>query len=174
MGLVHNTAYTTKVDDITDATLESCNIENGALARTSTGLYMGHNGSNVKIYPQEFSASDISGEDLTVNNFTITGGITRNVTTITSGRTLTASDNVVFTNFSTEQTVTLPSASENEGVEYIIRARTNTSKCVVSRSGSDKIDDGGLENTIDISADKSRTLISDGISTWYSTNDTGQ
>lgn len=169
MGLVHNTAYTTKVDDITDDILESCNIENGALARTTTGLYMGHGAGNVKIYPQVGSS-----EDVTVNNFTITGGITRNVTTITSGRTLTASDNVVFTNFSTEQTVTLPLASENEGVEYIIRARTNTSKCVVSRSGSDKIDDGGLENTIDISADKSRTLISDGISTWYSTNDTGQ
>jgi len=52
MGLIHNTAYKTKVDDITDAELSSCNIEDGALARTTTGLYMGHNGSNVKIYPQ--------------------------------------------------------------------------------------------------------------------------
>jgi len=52
MAAIHNTSYKTKVDDITDAELSSCNIENGALVRTSTGLYMGHNGSNVKVYPQ--------------------------------------------------------------------------------------------------------------------------
>ena len=166
---IKNTAFTTKIDDTTDAIRTSEATEHGALLRTETGIWAHHDNTHVKLYPQTGS-----GEDVTVNNFTITGGITRNVTTITSGRTLTASDNVIFTNFSTEQTLTLPSASENEGVEYIIRARTNTSKCVVSRSGSDKIDDGGLENTIDISADKARTLISDGISTWYSTNDTGQ
>lgn len=157
MGLVHNTAYTTKVDDITDATLESCNIENGALARTSTGLYMGHAGSNVRIYPQ------IGGK----------GGSYESVETLTSGRVLTTDDHVIFTNFSTEQTVTLPTATGNKGVEYIIRARTNSEKCILSRSGSDKIDDGGLENTIDINPDKSRTLISDGNNTWYVVTSTG-
>jgi len=157
MGLVHNTAYKTKVDDATDAILSGCAIENGALVRTSTGLYMGHGSSNVRIYPQ------IGG----------VGGSYQSVETITSGRTLTNSDHVIFTNFSSEQTVTLPTASGNKGVEYIIRARHSSSKCVLSRSGYDKIDDGGLENTIDINADKSRTLISDGDSTWYVVTSTG-
>ena len=157
MGLVHNTAYKTKVDDITDAELTSCNIEDGALARTTTGLYMGHDGSNVKIYPQLGS----------------TGAVYENVETITTGRTLTTSDHVIFTNFSSESTVTLPTAAGNKGKEYIIRARTNSEKCVLSRSSTDKIDDGGLENTIDINADKSRTIISDGTSTWYVVTSTG-
>lgn len=164
-----NTAFKAKIDDTTDAVRTSENLEHGALLRTETGIWAHHDNIHVRLYPQVGS-----GEDVTVNNFTIEGGLKRNVTTLTTGRILTDDDNVVFTNFATEQTVTLPLASENEGVEYIIRARTNTSKCVVSRSGSDNIDDGGLETTIDISADKSRTLISDGISTWYSTNDTGQ
>jgi hypothetical protein len=157
MALVHNTAYKTKVDDTTDAVISNCAIENGALARTSTGLYMGHGGENVKIYPQMGSA----------------GGVYEDVETLTTGRTLTTSDHVIFTNFSSESTVTLPTASSNKGKEYIIRARTNSSKCVLSRSGSDKIDDGGLENTIDINPDKSRTLISDGSSTWYVVTSTG-
>lgn len=157
MGLTHNTAYKTKVDDITDVELSSCNIEDGALARTTTGLYMGHGGSNVKIYPQLGS----------------TGAVYENVETITTGRTLTTSDHVIFTNFSSESTVTLPTAAGNKGKEYIIRARTNSEKCVLSRSSTDKIDDGGLENTIDINADKSRTLISDGTSTWYVVTSTG-
>jgi hypothetical protein len=110
MGLVHNTAYTTKVDDITDDTLESCNIENGALARTTTGLYMGHGSGNVRIYPQ------LGGK----------GGYYESVETLTSGRALTTDDHIIFTNFSTEQTVTLPLATGNKGVEYIIRARTNS------------------------------------------------
>lgn len=157
MALIHNTQYRVKVDDDTDVEMAGCSIENGALVRTPTGLYMGHGGSNVKIYPQLGS----------------TGAVYENVETITSGRTLTTSDHVIFTNFSSESTVTLPTASGNKGKEYIIRARTASSKCVVSRSGTDKIDDGGLENTIDINADKSRTLISDGTSTWYVVTSTG-
>ena len=164
-----NTAFKTKIDDTTDAIRLSENTEHGALLRTETGIWAHHDDTHVKLYPQVGS-----GEDVTVNNFTISGGVKRNVVTLTSGRTLTASDNVVFTNFSSEQTLTLPLASENEGVEYIIRARKNSSKCVLSRSGSDKIDDGALENTIDINESKARTVISDGASTWYCTNDIGQ
>lgn len=157
MALIHNTQYRVKVDDDTDNEMAGCAIENGALVRTPTGLYMGHGGSNVKIYPQLGS----------------TGAVYENVETIASGRTLTTSDHVIFTNFSSESTVTLPLASGNKGKEYIIRARTSSQKCVLSRSGSDKIDDGGLQNTIDINADKSRTLISDGTSTWYVVTSTG-
>lgn len=154
---IKNTAFTTKIDDTTDAIRVSENLEHGALLRTETGIWAHHNDVHVKIYPQLGS----------------TGAVYENVETITSGRTLTTDDHVIFTNFGSEQTVTLPTASGNKGKEYIIRARTNSEKCVLSRSGSDKIDDGGLENTIDINADKSRTLISDGTSTWYVVTSTG-
>lgn len=146
-----NTAFKSKIDDTTDAIRTSENLEHGALLRTESGIWAHHNDTHVKLYPQLGS----------------TGAVYENVETITSGRTLTTSDHIIFTNFSTERTVTLPTASGNKGKEYIIRARTNSEKCVLSRSGSDKIDDGGLENTIDINSDKSRTLISDGTSTWY-------
>ena len=52
-----NTAYKIKVDNISDNYLSECNIEDGSLVRTYTGLYMGHNGENVRVYPQ-------SGESL--------------------------------------------------------------------------------------------------------------
>ena len=52
MGLIHNTSYRVKVDDDTDNELSGCSIEDGALVRTPTGLYMGHNGENVVVYPQ--------------------------------------------------------------------------------------------------------------------------
>ncbi len=52
MATIHNTAYRVKVDDDTNAELNSSAIENGALVRTSTGLYMGHNNENVVVYPQ--------------------------------------------------------------------------------------------------------------------------
>ena len=129
---------------------------------------MGHGEGNVKIYPQVGS-----GEDVTVNNFTVTGGVNYNVRTIDSATTLGADDHVIFVNDNNQVNITLPLAATYEGKEYIIRTRTNSEKAVVSRSGSDKIDDGGLENSIDINADKSRTLISDGSSTWYVVTSTG-
>ena len=156
MALTHNTSYKTKVDDISDDTLENCSIENGALVRTSTGLYMGHGSSNVKIYPQ------------------LGGGIDRKVETISADKTLGENDHVIFVNATSDIDITLPLAATYAGKEYIIRTRTNSNKAVLTRSGSDKIDDGGLENTVDISGDKARTVISDGVSTWYSVNDTGQ
>lgn len=163
-----NSAFKVKIENVTDEHRVSCNTEEGALMRTPTGIYAHHGGEHVKIYPQAGS-----GTDVTVNNFTIEGGVNYNVRTITSGITLAENDHVIFTNFSTETNVTLPLASSYEGKEYIIRARHNSEKCVLQRSGSDKIDDGGLENSIDINADKSRTLISDGSSTWYVVTSTG-
>lgn len=162
MSLIHNTSYKTKIDDITDDELSNCNIENGAVVRTATGIYCGHGGENVRIYPQIGSSVDVE-----VNNITFNGGVTRNVTTITTGRTLTETDHIVFVNFNSEQNITLPSASANEGKEYVIRTRHNSSKAVVQRSGSDIIDDGGSETSIDVNGDKARTLISDGVSRWY-------
>jgi hypothetical protein len=154
---VKNTAFKSKIDDTTDAIRLSEKTEHGALLRTESGIWAHHDNTHVKLYPQVGSK----------------GGVYESVETITTGRTLTTDDHVIFTNFSSEQTVTLPLASGNKGKEFIVRARTNSSKCVLSRSGSNKIDDGGLENTIDINADKSRTLISDGNSTWYVVTSTG-
>ena len=153
-----NTAFKAKIDDTTDAVRTSENTEHGALLRTETGIWAHHDNIHVKIYPQQGSK----------------GGRYEQVETLTTARDLTTDDHVIFTNFSTESTVNLPTASGNKGVEFIIRARTGSGKCVVSRSGTDKIDDGGLENTIDISADKSRTLICDGSSTWYCIDNIGQ
>ena len=152
-----NSSFTVKIEDVTDLHRAACNTENGALVRTPSGIYAHHAGEHVKIYPQ----------------FGSTGAVYQNVETLTSGRALTTEDHVIFTNFSTEQNLTLPTASGNKGKEYIIRARHNSQKCVLQRSGSDKIDDGGLENSIDINADKSRTLVSDGTSTWYVVTSTG-
>ena len=151
MSTVHNTAYAIKIDNMTDAIRTSGATEDGALVRTSTGIYAHHGGEHVRIYPQLGS----------------TGAVYENVETLTSGRTLTTTDHVIFTNFSSEQNVTLPTASGNKGKEYIIRARTGTSKCVVQRSGSDTIDDGSSETSIDVNGDKGRILISDGVSRWY-------
>ena len=53
MSTVHNTAYRVKVDDDTDAELAGSAVEDGALVRTDSGLYMGHNGQNVVVYPQD-------------------------------------------------------------------------------------------------------------------------
>ena len=171
MGFIHNTSYKTKVDDITDSELSSCNIENGALVRTPTGLYMGHGEGNVKIYPQVGS-----GEDMTVNNFTIGGGLTFKVETISTDKTLDGNDLVIFVNKSSggDLNITLPLASSSEGKVYIIRTRKNSEDAVVTRSGSDQIDDGALENSITVAEAKSRMLISDGISTWYAVDNIGQ
>lgn len=165
---IKNTAFTTKIDDTTDAVRLSENLEHGALLRTETGIWAHHDNTHVKLYPQTGSS-----EDVTVNNFTVTGGVNYNVRTIDSAITLDGDDHVIFVNDTSQVNITLPLAASYEGKEYIIRTRHNSEKAVLSRSGSDKIDDGGLENSIDINADKSRTLISDGINTWYVVTSTG-
>jgi len=47
-----NTSYRVHVQDTTEAEVSSVNIENGAMLRTDSALYMGHNGENVVVYPQ--------------------------------------------------------------------------------------------------------------------------
>ena len=47
-----NTSYRVHVQDTTEAEVSSVNIENGAMMRTDSALYMGHNGENVIVYPQ--------------------------------------------------------------------------------------------------------------------------
>lgn len=52
MSTTKNTSYRVHVQDTTEAEVSSVNIENGAMLRTDSALYMGHNGENVVVYPQ--------------------------------------------------------------------------------------------------------------------------
>ena len=47
-----NTAYRVHVEDVNQSVVDNVNIENGAMLRTDSALYMGHNGQNVVVYPQ--------------------------------------------------------------------------------------------------------------------------
>ena len=52
MPTSNNTSYRVHVQDTNQAEVDSVNIENGAMLRTSDALYMGHNSENVIVYPQ--------------------------------------------------------------------------------------------------------------------------
>lgn len=52
MSTTKNTSYRVHVQDTTQSEVDSVNIENGAMLRTDSALYMGHNGQNVIVYPQ--------------------------------------------------------------------------------------------------------------------------
>jgi hypothetical protein len=57
MPTIKNTSYKVHVQDTDQAEVDSVNIENGAMLRTDDALYMGHNGSNVIVYPQGGTSS---------------------------------------------------------------------------------------------------------------------
>lgn len=50
--MVRNTSYKVHVQRETDANISEVNIEQGAMMVSDTGLYMGYNGENVRVYPQ--------------------------------------------------------------------------------------------------------------------------
>jgi len=50
--MVRNTSYKVHVQRETDAKIADVNIEQGAMMVSDTGLYMGYNGENVRVYPQ--------------------------------------------------------------------------------------------------------------------------
>jgi len=50
--MAKNTAYRVHVEDVSQSVVDNVNIENGAMLRTDSALYMGHNGQNVVVYPQ--------------------------------------------------------------------------------------------------------------------------
>lgn len=56
MSTTKNTSYRVHVQDTTESEVSSVNIENGAMLRTDNALYMGHNGQNVVVYPQNLGA----------------------------------------------------------------------------------------------------------------------
>jgi hypothetical protein len=57
--MAKNTSYKVHVQRQTDAEIADVNIEQGAMMVSDTGLYMGYNGSNVKIYPATAPLSDL-------------------------------------------------------------------------------------------------------------------
>ena len=54
-----NTSYKVHIESCTDERIEEVNIEQGALMVSETGLYMGHNGENVRVYPQSASSQGL-------------------------------------------------------------------------------------------------------------------
>jgi hypothetical protein len=54
----YNTSYKVHVGRATDQEIQSVNIEQGAMMVSDSGLYMGYNGENVRIYPQSATASN--------------------------------------------------------------------------------------------------------------------
>jgi len=80
MATTKNTSYRVHVQDTTESEVSSVNIENGAMLRTDSALYMGHNGSNVVVYPQ--------------NVITVNGWARYDDTEYTSSNKLTLSDGV--------------------------------------------------------------------------------
>lgn len=52
MATTKNTSYRVHVQDTDQTEVDAVNIENGAMLRTDDALYMGHNNSNVIVYPQ--------------------------------------------------------------------------------------------------------------------------
>jgi len=75
-----NTSYRVHVEDVSQSVVGNVNIENGAMMRTDSALYMGHNGSNVVVYPQ--------------NVITVNGWARYDDTEYTSSNKLTLSDGV--------------------------------------------------------------------------------
>jgi len=55
--MTKNTAYRVHVEDVNQSVVDNVNIENGAMLHTDTALYMGHNGQNVVVYPQNGTTS---------------------------------------------------------------------------------------------------------------------
>lgn len=56
-----NTAYRVHVEDVEQSVVDNVNIENGAMLRTDDALYMGHNNTNVIVYPQNLGATQNLG-----------------------------------------------------------------------------------------------------------------
>ena len=82
--------------------------------------------------------------------------------------TLLTTDCVVVFDFSSLKVVTLPLASDNAGKGFILRGEDGSDTCRLTKSGSDKVsDDSGDQDYVEINANKARTIVSDGVDTWY-------
>ena len=107
MPTTKNTSYRVHIQDTTEAEVSSVNIENGAMLRTDSALYMGHNGTNVVVYPQDVTT--IGGwarYDDTVytssNKLTLTAD-TEVVAPNNGGNVVRSHSSIVFYNSSTQK-----------------------------------------------------------------------
>ena len=86
MNTTRNTSYKVHVQRETDAEINAVNIEQGAMMVSDTGLYMGYNGENVRIYPQSGVGSGLGwvryddGVYTAENKLTITNGVETTLT----------------------------------------------------------------------------------------------
>jgi len=80
MSNIYNSAYKVHVEHTDITEVNSVNIEDGAMLHTEGGLYMGHNGQNVVVYPQ--------------NVITVNGWVRYDDTEYTSSNKLSLADGV--------------------------------------------------------------------------------
>ena len=96
------------------------------------------------------------------------GGPSYPFKSITDTYTILEDDCVLVFDFPSLKVVTLPLAASYPGKVLILRGEDGSDTCRLTRSGSDNVNDNsGNENYIEINANKSRTLVSDGVDTWY-------
>lgn len=119
----------------------------------------------------------LTGSNLIINNNThLSGSVVHTFKTLTDSDdpyTVQDNDYMLFVDTTSDITINLPEASTAPGRVLRVRPRHDSSKAVLTRAGSDKIDDGGDQNTVDVNGGKSRTIISDGNGIWYTITSTG-
>lgn len=81
MAASKNTSYKVHVQENTDDEISSVNIEQGAMMVSDTGLYMGYNGNNVRVYPQSAAGTGLGwtryddGQYTSSNKLNLTDGV---------------------------------------------------------------------------------------------------
>ena len=109
-----------------------------------------------------------SATEITIASAAVSSGPTYPFKTITNTYTILGTDCVIVFDFPSLKVVTLPLAASYPGKVLILRGEDGSDTCRLTRSGSDKVnDDSGNQNYIEINANKARTLVSDGVDTWY-------
>ena len=85
MATSKNTSYKVHVQRSTDLEISDVNIEQGAMMVSDTGLYMGYNGNNVRVYPQYPTSQALGwaryddGQYTSANKLSLADGVTINL-----------------------------------------------------------------------------------------------
>mgnify|MGYP003642929593 FL=1 len=85
MAASKNTSYKVHVQEQTDAEIANVNIEQGAMMVSDTGLYMGYNSENVRVYPQYPTSQALGwaryddGQYTSSNKLSLVDGVTINL-----------------------------------------------------------------------------------------------
>lgn len=83
---IKNTSYKVHVQRNTDAEIAAVNIEQGAMLVSDSGLYMGYNGENVRVYPQSASSQGLGwaryddGQYTSLNKLQLADGVETTLT----------------------------------------------------------------------------------------------